>query len=404
LKSVRSGQASAWPLRARRGAHLATYLVGDTGSLNTTLSFAQSGDTIQLAAGQYDGLSIKNLTFADGVTITSADPSQQAVLSNFTVTNSSGLTISNVEMVAGGGLNSWAFAVSGSTNVNFDHVYVHGSLDANAANDSNGLSVLKSSGVNITNSTFQELGRGIAVGESSNINIANNSAYEMRSDGFDFAQVDHVTITGNNLTNFHKNATDHPDAIQFWTSGTTAPSHDITITGNVITLGDGLGTQGIFFRDQLGTMPYANVTVSDNLIDGTGYNGIRIGHVNGLTVSDNQLTTNPGTNVETWIYVNNSDQVISTNNSAIKISYDKVTNLIQSGDQTVTANADYGNANLMSWLHAHGMDGLYDSLANSNGAVAPPIIDSLPMGGGGGLGGGGGYSVDLFGSGFTFFF
>jgi Ca2+-binding RTX toxin-like protein len=347
--------------------------VSNATALKSALTSAHSGDVIQLAAGQYDGLSFKNLSFANDVTITSADPSHQAVLTNFTVTNVTGLTISNVEMTAQGAVNAFAFRVSGSKDIHFDHVDVHGSMDGDASNDANGISFLYSSDVSVTNSTFHELGRGLSAGASSYVDVTGNTVREVRSDGFDFAQVDHVTIKGNNLSNFAKASGDHPDAIQFWTSGTTAPSHDIVISGNVISLGDGLGTQGIFLTDQLGTMPYSNVTISDNLIDGTGYNGIRLGHVNGLTLTGNQLTTNPGSNVETWIYVSNSDHVVSTDNSALMISFPGSTNVTQTGDKLVGVNADYGNANLKAWLDAHGMGDLYDSLANHTTNAALPI-------------------------------
>ena len=273
--------------------------VSSATALNAALSAAQAGDTIQLQAGVYDGLAFRNLTFAQDVTITSADPLHPAVLTNFNITGVTGLTVSNVELMTIGGANSFDFIVKNSNDIHFDHVSVHGSLNGDTTGDANGISFAGSANVSVTNSTFQQLGRAMAISTSSNVTVSGNTVHDMRSDGFDFAQVDHVTISGNNLSNFHPNGTDHPDAIQFWTKGTTASSHDITISGNVIAIGAGSNTQGIFFRDQLGNMPYANVKISDNLIDGTGYSGIRIGHVNGLTVSDNQLTTNPGTQNET---------------------------------------------------------------------------------------------------------
>ena len=54
--------------------------VGSTASLEAALGHAHAGDTIQLQAGQYDGLVIKYANFS-GVTITSADPSHPAVIS-----------------------------------------------------------------------------------------------------------------------------------------------------------------------------------------------------------------------------------------------------------------------------------------------------------------------------------
>jgi Ca2+-binding RTX toxin-like protein len=340
------------------------------------LKTAHGGDVIQLAAGNYAGVSATGLTFATDVTITSADPAHPAVLTGFNLSSVTGVTVTNVDMAASGAVDQFIFLVRNSNDIHFDHVSVHGSLDDNPSNDPNGISFLDSSNVSITNSEFQQLGRAAAVGRGSNVTVSGNFVHDMRSDGFDFAQVDHVTISGNAITEFHKTATDHPDAIQFWTSGTTAPSHDILISGNVITLGAGDGTQGIFFRDQLGTMPYANVTISGNLLDGTGYSAIRIGHTNGLTLTDNTLTTNPGTNVQSFFLVADSDQVISTNNHAISIGFNNVTHLTETNDSLNTVYSDYGDANLASWLHAHGMDSLLSSLAYS--ATTVPVSPPPP--------------------------
>ena len=48
-----------------------------------------------------------------------------------------------------------------------------------------------------------------------------------------------VTIASNTFTDFRPNSTDHPDAIQFWTYGSTASATDIVIKDNVFTRGTG---------------------------------------------------------------------------------------------------------------------------------------------------------------------
>src|SRR5206468_3449801 len=116
----------------------------------SALSSAHSGDTIQLAAGTYSGLALKNLTFAQDVTVTSADPLHQAVLTNFNVTNVTGLTVSNVQMLTTGGVNAFDFIVKNSNDVHFDHVSVHGSMNTNAADDANGISFAGSTNVSVT--------------------------------------------------------------------------------------------------------------------------------------------------------------------------------------------------------------------------------------------------------------
>jgi Ca2+-binding RTX toxin-like protein len=348
--------------------------VASTAALQTALAHAHAGDTIQLQAGQYNGLAINNLTFAQDVTITSADASHAAVLTNFDMNNVTGVTFRNVDLYANGPAGYFDFNVRNSTDIHFDHVNVHGSLDNNAANDANGIFFRTSTDVSITNSTFQQLGVGaMAAYGASNVQFTGNTIHDMRSDGFDFAQVDHVTVSGNNFTNFHPVAGDHPDAIQFWTEGTTAASHDITITNNVVTQGSGGGSQGVFFRDEVGNLAYQNVTISGNLIEGGYYNGIRVVHGNGLTISNNTLTTNVD-GMQVRLEVDDSNNVSASNNQAVAYILTNNTNLTESGDNLNDVMSDNGNTVLANWLHAHGEDALYASLKATVSQAAMSIL------------------------------
>uniref|UniRef100_UPI0025F8379A right-handed parallel beta-helix repeat-containing protein n=1 Tax=Phenylobacterium sp. TaxID=1871053 RepID=UPI0025F8379A len=278
--------------------------VSSTALLTSALKAAVAGDTINLASGAYSGLNIGNLSYGSGITITSADASQPAIITDFTLTNMKGMTFSHVEMATldhpdliASESSFFAFKVSkGSSDITFDHVNFHGSVDGNAANDVMGLQIRDSSNISVTNSEFHDLERAMAVGTTDNVKITGNNVHDLRSDGFDLAAVGNVTIAGNTFRNFTPNAGDHPDAIQFWTSGTITASHDITISGNVITRGTGEYTQGIFLRDQIGTLHYEKVTISDNLIVGTGYSGIRVQGANGITISKNELVSFDGDN------------------------------------------------------------------------------------------------------------
>jgi parallel beta-helix repeat protein len=346
--------------------------VGNTAGLMAALGKAHAGDTIQLQAGQYDGLVIKNMTFAQGVTITSADASHPAVLSSFDMTNVTGLTFRNVELFANSGVN-FDFNVRNSADVHFDHVSVHGSLDNNPANDPNGIEFTNSTNVSITNSVFQQLGRGAAVYSSSNVQLTGNTVHDMRSDGFDFSQVAHVTVSGNNFTNFYPAAGDHPDAIQFWTQGTTSASHDVVISNNVVTEGKGSGSQGIFLKDEVGNLPFQNITISGNLIQGGYYNGIRVTHADGLNINNNTLTSNVN-GLQIRLELDNTNNASLSNNQAVSYIFSGNTNMTESGDTFNNVMTDNGNTVLSNWLHAHGMDALYDSL---KATVSQTAIDVL---------------------------
>jgi Ca2+-binding RTX toxin-like protein len=337
--------------------------VGSTAALQTALSHAHAGDTIQLQAGQYSGLAIQNLSFAQDVTITSADALHPAVLTNFDMSNVTGVTFKNVELFANGPTGFFDFNVRNSNDVHFDHVSVHGSLDNNATDDANGILFQNSNNISVTNSTFQQLGHGAAVLKGSTVQFTGNTVHDLQTDGFDFAQVDHINVSNNNFTSFHPVAGDHPDAIQFWTTATTAASHDITIANNVITQGSGSGSQGIFMKDELGTFAYQNVTISGNLVEGGYYNGIRVTHANGLNINSNTLTTDVN-GMQVRIEVDDGTNVSMLNNQAANYIFTNTTPT-ESSDTFNNVMSDNGNAVLSNWLHAHGEDALYAALKST---------------------------------------
>lgn len=344
-----------------RGDAVASIQVESTAGLVSALKGAQAGDTILLAPGVYSGLTSKgmNASFDVPVTITSAVPSQPAVITDFSLADVHGLTFRNLEFLAVGSGDQrwveakyWAFKVAKSSDIHFDNVSVHGSLDGDVTNDVLGINIRDSDNVSVTNSEFQQLGRALAIGGGDNVKVINNHVHDMRSDGFDFAQVGHVQVVDNILRDFYPVGGDHPDAIQFWTSGTKSASHDILISGNVILRGDGQGTQGIFLRDQLGTLPYERVTISDNLVVGTGYNAIRVQGAKDLTLTANELVTFKD-DYKSFLLIQGADGVVAQNNRAVSISFGDSVNVSESGNVTTGFVKDLGLAAIKKWLEAH---------------------------------------------------
>jgi hypothetical protein len=188
-------------------------------------------------------------------------------------------------------VNSQTIATAnGGGNLTFDQVYVHGSLDGNARNDAVGIILWGIKGATISNSRFQQLGRAAQFFGCSNLTVSRNDVREIRSDGFDFSAVSNALIDGNFFTNFQRVASDHPDAIQFQTAGSSRSSTDIVIRNNVLLPGLGNGTQGVFMRDEVGTLPYKRVTISNNLLVGNGMeNGITISNGADVTIGGNSV-------------------------------------------------------------------------------------------------------------------
>jgi Ca2+-binding RTX toxin-like protein len=323
-----SGAASQNKLEQK----MASITVTNQTELTAAIAAAQSGDTIYLAPGNYAEIRFKNKTYAGNVTITSLDPANPAHVDKITVTSSHGLSFKNLDvgytLAEGEPLFATYAYVTKSSRISFDSMSFHGSLDNYPGNDGNGLIVQESDQIRVINSTFQQLGRGAQFGSTTRIELINNVFHDMRSDGADFAQVQHVRVIGNRFYDFYPEGADHPDAIQFFTSGTTASSSDILIRDNEIFQGNGRGIQGIFLRNGSGSYPFIDVKIINNLIyvvDSS--NGLAVLNGRNVTVEGNTVLSPDNNRYTNFIrlddviggkVVNNvSDAISDTRNSGV---------------------------------------------------------------------------------------
>src|SRR6185437_8891671 len=257
------------------GGRMATFNVSTAAQLSAALASAHAGDTILLASGTYSGLVLKNVHFSSAVTITSADLAHPATITDLIVNSCSGLTFSNLEVDESSSTVTNPFQILSSSNIQLSHLWIHGSLDNNPSDDPAGLFIRNSDHITVSGCEFEQLWHGAGFLDSNYLQFTRNSFHDIRSDGIRGGGSSFVTISDNSFTDFFPNfaAGDHPDAIQFWTTNTTASAHDITITDNVISRGTGAAVQGIFLRDQVGNLPYENVSITGNMLVGTAFNG-----------------------------------------------------------------------------------------------------------------------------------
>lgn len=324
--------------------------------LLATLKSAKPGDTISLPAGAYSDW-LDGLSFSPPVTITSADPANPAVFTNFNIGMGqpcSGLTFQGVDLKAK--LPAYGvFNVYASQHITFDRVRLYGPAGAPDP-DASGLNFFDCQYVTVTNSDVSQLAHGVQVARCDHVTITGNNVHHMNSDALDFVQVSDLTVSGNALHDFYPTVGNHPDAMQFGTANSTKPSRDITIKDNLIYRGSGENTQGIFFGDELNNMPFANVTVDGNLIVGTGSSALRATHNAGLTLTGNELLTIDGGD-PTVLLVQFTDQVTAIRNSAVSISIEAKngnTNISQNGNGTnVPVSQAVADARVAAWLAAH---------------------------------------------------
>ncbi len=398
--------------------------VTSAAGLYDALAHAKGGETIQLASGSYGNLALNpysgmNINFPSNVTITSADPLHPATLTGLALTNVSNLSINGIvcdyTFKPGDPIYASPFCVNGGanlsiTNCTFDGDVASGSATAadNGFGTATALSIRNAANVTISGNEVSNFCRGITVNSSSNVGITGNDIHDIRMDGMELSQVQGLRIDSNHIHDFHTSPTsgDHCDMIQFWTSGTTAPSTDITISNNVLDIGNGDLTQSIFMRNELvdtgvaGTeMYYKNVTIQNNVITNGQLHGITVGETAGLKIQGNSVLHSDGAATGiTDTEVNIPRINVAPNSTGVSITGNITASVTgwtsQPGwtinhnafvqDQVIGAPGYYGDVFISSSLTAH--DGIHQFLALPGamidllGAGAAATRDYLPEG------------------------
>ena len=344
----------------------ATLTVSTLAQLYSALATASSGQTILLEGGNYGDLYLGSgsgfdITFPTNVTIKSASATNPAVFSSANVIGAANLTFDGISFdytfEAGDRVSTAPFIFSNSNNITIRNSTFDGDNASGLSSMDNGygagigLVMRYNTGVVIENNEISGFWKGLTITGSDQIVVAKNELSGLRSDGMGFSDVDGVVIEGNYIHDFREapDSLDHPDMIQFITRGTTSPSTDITIRGNILDIGAGSSTQGIFMgneavRGGAGTgMYYQNVVITDNVLVNARLNGIAIGEANGLTISNNSVLHADGGLVDGLDAKVEIPRIrissISTDVTIINNATSTVTGWSSQGDWTVGNNA-----------------------------------------------------------------
>ena len=324
---------------------MTVYTVSTTADLLKYAAKAVSGDVIQLAAGTYSGVNIANIK-TSGVTVTSADPTHAATLTDLTVSNSSGFTFSYLNMTVA---RDTPYNITGSSNIVLDHLDVHGSLDGNPNDDFKGMLIRSSSNVTVSNSHFHELTSALGHLDSNYVTITGNTFDTIRDDGVAGGGTSNIVVSNNVFTNWQNSGSVHPDAIQFWTNYTQSAATNVTITGNVIDRGTGTIIQGIFITDEAGGKHYTNLNVTDNVVVGEMYNGIAVSGANNATVTGNTVIGE--TDMTSWIAVSGVNSAVVQDNIATAYNLNSA-NVSHAGNVITSQLQPSDAANFLTWLNA----------------------------------------------------
>lgn len=291
------------------------YSVSTAEELMNALASASGGDTIELAGGDYgdltliDGKTGFDVTFDTEVTIRSADATQPASFSGLDLRGVSNLTFDGLVFdyvfSAADPISIRPFQVGyGSSNITIKNSIFDGDVASGISEIDDGygygvgLAVSNASNVSVEGNEFFDWHRGAIYTQTKNLSVTDNEVYAIRSDGFDFVEVNSVLIEGNYIHDFNSapNSGDHSDMIQFWTNGTTSPTTDVVIRGNILDIGEGSWAQSIFMRNGVvdlgdaGTeMYYKNILIENNTIYNGHTHGITVGETDGLIIRNNTV-------------------------------------------------------------------------------------------------------------------
>ncbi|MEM9411417.1 MAG: right-handed parallel beta-helix repeat-containing protein [Planctomycetota bacterium] len=324
----------------------ATILVTNATELMDALSNAKGGEVISLAPGDYGELNLHGVkspgqfSYADAVTIKSANDDASASFSGLDLYEVHGLKFENVTFDYSyeqeHTFREKPFSVISSSDITFEGSSFHGDIAQDHPDEAYdgyayaiGLWVRESSDIAVTNSEFKDFYRGAVFSQTENISATGNDVFDMSSDGFNFAEVQNVLIANNHFHDFDKpdQSPAHMDMIQFWTAGTDSPSTDIVIRDNFFDNGSGHWTQTIFMRNEVvdrgeagEEMYYSNILIENNVIYNSHANAISVGEGDGISIQNNTLLHNDENwddgliNVPTIRIADDSTRVNVTNN------------------------------------------------------------------------------------------
>lgn len=280
--------------------------VSSQAALLSALKTAQSGDTIQLEAGNYgsvvlDGsrVATKYLKFPGEVTITSASGTDKAVIESLTLNAVSHITLDNINFDSNNiTQSSVPFAVKSSDDVTIRNSVFTGELDANGYGEGTGLKISQGSDIVLENSEIKDFRSGVEAWATAGLTLQGNDMTRIAYDGILSGHVQGLTIQNNTIAmNPDPNADIHRDIIQIYNEGTRAVSSDILIADNTLTSPDAV-THGIYMGNadakSTGNLSefFSNVVIRDNVIlTGQKY-GIAIGQTNGLAITGNTIIQN----------------------------------------------------------------------------------------------------------------
>lgn len=286
-------------------------LVADKAQLWAATQAAKGGEVFRLAPGVWSGVLIRDVR---GVTIV-GQPG--AVLTDINIQGGGDLTLQDIECAVAPGGSGDPLKVSKVEGLTLRGLDIHGAGD-DPLGWASAMTIRNCQGVVVENCRWDRLANAVQYLDNVGVRFSRNRFTNIRMDGIRGGGNSHVLIEANRFADFRPMTgrpgigDDHGDAIQIWTSNTTASAEEIVVRDNIVVQGEGGRVQGIFVTMQT-SHRYKAVEVTDNLVIGGLTNAITVAGADGVLIARNTVAA---VKDKTWIRMSDLTGLTLTDNKA----------------------------------------------------------------------------------------
>lgn len=292
-----------------------TITVANPAELLAALKSAKAGEVIGCAPGIYADFRIRGFK-TPGVTITSADPANQAVFADLNLQDSANITFTGLLFDGQTQKETFGWMVTGCENITFDGIEFRDAIEGDPQGTDQGLKVSQCKVVTVVDCEFHHLYRGLICDNIEGLTVVGNDFHDMARTAMYSVNIVGGLFAENYIADAYPAGDDHMDAMSFNVNTFPNLTRDIVVRDNLARRGKGGKTQGIVFASKIEGNPFRNIKILRNQLLGLGMNGILYQQVKGGELTGNAVRRYPGRAENSLANVLNSSDVIVGGNTA----------------------------------------------------------------------------------------
>lgn len=267
--------------------------VSTMAALQAALLAAPPGAVISLAPGIYADHRLRGIAAA-GVTVTSTDPKNRAVMADLNLQASKGITFKGLLFDGQTQAETFGWMVTGCEDIAFEGCEFRDLADGDPQDADQGLKLSQSKRVRIDGCEFHHLYRAVIADNIDELQVTRSDFHDMARTSIFCTNIAGGLIAENSFRDAFPIEGDHMDAITFNVVAKPNQTRDIVVRDNLARRGKGRVTQGIVFNSKDAGNPFRNIVISGNAVLGLGLNGIYVQQVIGGEAIGNTIRRYPG--------------------------------------------------------------------------------------------------------------